>query len=237
MCPKLKFDQMHLATTRNLTNTLIRMVNAPLKILESKYSSCPFRFCKQHLFSACTSCTKVKLNVLKDQITCVRIYKILRISSNNTRKAVWDSSKARLHNWLNLGFSMDDNRCQNAWKSTFQKRTRRWILKKRILNFPHSTSSFRNWWWSKSSFPKRLEKKTLHCFIKHYDLFPFFQYLFCLLTWFCAFYLFFFFQCCPIFVSVFQFCPFCLILFILSNFVHFVHVFHFCQYCLIWFHV
>ena len=114
MCPKLKFDQMHLATTRNLTNTLIRMVNAPLKILESKYSSCPFRFCKQHLFSACTSCTKVKVNVPKDQITYVRIYKILRISSNNTRKAVWDSSKARLHNWLKIGKTMDDNRCQNA---------------------------------------------------------------------------------------------------------------------------
>ena len=148
MCPKLKFDQMHLATTRNLINTLIRMVNAPLKILESKYSSCPFRFCKQHLFSACTSCTKVKVNVLKDQITCVRIYKILRISSNNTRKAVWDSSKARLQKLLNtvkLGQTgTTDTRCQNAWKSTFQKRMSKRILKKWILISLHSTSSFRN---------------------------------------------------------------------------------------------
>ena len=42
MCPGLKFDQMNLATTRNLTNTSIRMANAPLKILDSKYSALIF---------------------------------------------------------------------------------------------------------------------------------------------------------------------------------------------------
>jgi len=42
ICPGLKFDQMNFATTRNLTNTSIRMANAPLKILDSKYSALIF---------------------------------------------------------------------------------------------------------------------------------------------------------------------------------------------------
>ena len=40
--PGLKFGQMNLATTRNLTNISIRMVNAPLKTLDSKYSALIF---------------------------------------------------------------------------------------------------------------------------------------------------------------------------------------------------
>ena len=129
MCPKLKFGQTQLATTRNLTNTLIRMVNAPSKMLDSKYFPRPFRFCKHHLFSGCTSLWKVKkfFNMAKvTLITYARCFKLLRKSSWKATawKAVWDSSKARHHNMLNFGKAPWDNlmrhpQCQNAWKSTF----------------------------------------------------------------------------------------------------------------------